>query len=55
MNGRKRSTLTRQTTEDPLFLSVINKAVPGVSKDETAGYPIKSFIGLRSKVGSKSN
>lgn len=27
-----------------------NKAVPGYFKDETAGYPIKSFVGLRSKV-----
>ena len=28
-----------------------NKAIPGFFKDETAGCPIKSFVGLRSKVG----
>ena len=37
--------------DDQLFSSV-NKAAPGFFKDETAGYPIKSFIGLRSKVRS---
>lgn len=40
--------------DSPIY-SKKHKSVPGFFKDETGGYPIKSFCGLRSKVRTFSS